>query len=405
MRTIGHTQNNRPFRFVFVFAEVRQNNLYVVEGEMRVTCGNLAIPVGELGIIAMKGCEEIAARVDSYIREWRKNEEQSFLIKAECPRFGSGEGKGIISESVRGSDLFIICDVLNYGVTYQMYGMETHMSPDDHYQDLKRIISATSGKTRRLTVIMPYLYEGRQHRRSGRESLDCALALQELKSLGVENILTFDAHDSRVQNAIPLGGFENIQPYYQMIKALVRAVPDVQLDAEHNVIISPDEGGMSRCIYYSSLLGLELGMFYKRRDYSKIVNGRNPIVSHEFLGDDVEGKDVIIVDDIISSGDSIIDIAEQLKSLHAKRIFVFSTFGLFCEGLERFDVAYEQGLFDRIFTTNLNYRMEELSNRPWYREVDMSKYIAYLIDSLNYDRSLSSLLDPAAKINALLNRE
>lgn len=405
MRTIGHAQNNRPFRFVFVFAEVRQNNLYVVEGEMRVTCGNLAIPVGELGIIAMKGCEEIAARVDSYIREWRKNEEQSFLIKAECPRFGSGEGKGIISESVRGSDLFIICDVLNYGVTYQMYGMETHMSPDDHYQDLKRIISATSGKTRRLTVIMPYLYEGRQHRRSGRESLDCALALQELKSLGVENILTFDAHDSRVQNAIPLGGFENIQPYYQMIKALVRAVPDVQLDAEHNVIISPDEGGMSRCIYYSSLLGLELGMFYKRRDYSKIVNGRNPIVSHEFLGDDVEGKDVIIVDDIISSGDSIIDIAEQLKSLHAKRIFVFSTFGLFCEGLERFDVAYEQGLFDRIFTTNLNYRMEELSNRPWYREVDMSKYIAYLIDSLNYDRSLSSLLDPAAKINALLNRE
>lgn len=370
-----------------------------------MTCGNLAIPVGELGIIAMKGCEEIAARVDSYIREWRKNEEQSFLINAECPRFGSGEGKGIINESVRGSDLFIICDVLNYGVTYEMYGMETHMSPDDHYQDLKRIISATSGKTRRLTVIMPYLYEGRQHRRSGRESLDCALALQELKSLGVENILTFDAHDSRVQNAIPLGGFENIQPYYQMIKALVRAVPDVQLDAEHNVIISPDEGGMSRCIYYSSLLGLELGMFYKRRDYSKIVNGRNPIISHEFLGDNVEGKDVIIVDDIIASGDSIIDIAEQLKSLRAKRIFVFSTFGLFCEGLERFDTAYEQGLFDRIFTTNLNYRMDELKSRSWYREVDMSKYIAYLIDSLNYDRSLSSLLDPAGKINALLNRE
>ncbi len=372
---------------------------------MCVTCGDLAIPVGELGIVAMKGCEEIANRVNNYIREWRNQEDSNFLIKANCPRFGSGEGKGIIGQSVRGSDLFIICDVLNYGVKYRMYGFETNMSPDDHFQDLKRIILATSGKTRRINVIMPYLYEGRQHRRSGRESLDCALALQELKNLGVENILTFDAHDSRVQNAIPLGGFENVQPYYQMIKALVRAVPDAQLDCKHTMLISPDEGGMSRCIYYSSLLGLELGMFYKRRDYSTIVNGRNPIISHEFLGDKVEGKDVIIVDDIISSGDSILDIGEKLKALHANRIFVFSTFGLFCEGIERFDAAYEKGMITRIFTTNLNYRPDELKKRPWYTEVDMSKYIAYLIDTLNYDRSISGLLDPANKIKALLHRQ
>ena len=362
---------------------------------------------GSLGIVGMRGCESLTAGVDYYLKTWRKNEpdaRDSYMVKVACPRFGTGEGKGLISQSVRGCDLYIICDVFNYGVTYNMYGMEVPMSPDEHFQDLKRIISAAEGRTRRVNVIMPMLYEGRQHRRSARESLDCALALQELDRLGVTNIITFDAHDPRVQNAIPLGGFEDVHPNYQMIKALLNTVDDIQISPDKLMIISPDEGGMSRCIYYSSVLGIDLGMFYKRRDYSVIVNGRNPIIKHEFLGDSVSGKDVIIVDDMISSGDSILDIAKQIKTMGARRVFVFSTFGLFAEGLERFDDAYEKGLIDRVFTTNLIYQKPELLERKWYTSVNMCKYLAYIIDTLNRDHSISSLLDPIQRINNLLIR-
>ncbi len=378
----------------------------------------ISIPVGMLSVVGMKGCENICAKVDAYLAEWRAARHgeltaesdfngyirDSYLLKTKCPRFGSGEAKGNLLESARGHDIFIVCDVFNYGVTYDMYGMKVPMSPDDHFQDIKRIIAAIGGKARRINVIMPMLYEGRQHRRTTRESLDCALALQELVNMGVENIITFDAHDARVQNAIPLrGGFENVQPTYQFVKSLVKNVPD--LDLSKLMIISPDEGGMSRCMYYSSVLGVDLGMFYKRRDYSVIVNGRNPIVAHDFLGSDVTGKDLIVVDDMISSGDSVLDIGKKLKEAGANRIFICTTFGLFCNGLEKFDAAYEAGHITKVFTTNLNYRPQELIDRPWYQEVDMSKYIALLIDTLNHDESISSLLEPVHRINKLLTEK
>ncbi len=361
--------------------------------------------VGKLSIISMKGCEEITAKIDGYLKRFRENEDsETYVTHVNCPRFGTGEGKGVIDETVRGHDVYIICDCFNYGVTYNMYGLENHMSPDDHYQDLKRVIAAMGGKARRVTVVMPMLYEGRQHRRAGRESLDAAQMLQELVSMGVSNIITFDAHDPRISNAIPLAGFDNVQPTYQMIKALIRAVPDISLDKFDTVVISPDEGGMSRCMYYSAVLKLDLGMFYKRRDYSRIVDGKNPIVAHEYLGRDVDGKDVIIVDDMISSGESIIDVATNLKKQGAKRIFVFTSFGLFCNGLEVFDKAYEQGLVNKIFTTNLIYRNPGLKDRDWYCEVDMSKYISLLIDTLNHDDTISKLLDPVTKIQNLVNK-
>lgn len=359
--------------------------------------------VGKLSIISMKGCEEITARIDDYLKRFRTYENaDTYVTHVNCPRFGTGEGKCVVDESVRGHDIYIICDVFNHGVTYKMYGYENHMSPDDHYQDLKRIIAAMGGKARRITVVMPMLYEGRQHRRSSRESLDAALMLQELESMGVTNIITFEAHDARISNAIPLTGFDDIQPTYQMIKAITRAVPDISLKQADTVVISPDEGGMSRCMYYSSVLKLDLGMFYKRRDYSQIVDGKNPIVAHEYLGRDVNGKDVIIVDDMISSGESVIDVAKHLKSRGAKRIFVFASFGLFTNGLERFDEAYADGLINKIFTTNLIYRNPGLKEREWYYEVDMSKYMSLLIDTLNHDETISKLLNPMSKIQALV---
>ena len=362
---------------------------------------------GELSVIGMKGCEQFAAQVDSYLKEWRNHgsgDDASFLVDVNCPRFGSGEAKGVITKSLRGHDVYIICDPFNYGVTYKMYGQTVPMSPDDHFCDIKRILGAIAGKARRVSLIMPMLYEGRQHKRSGRESLDCATALQDLEAMGVTNILTFDAHDPRVQNAIPLCGFENIHPTYQMIKALVKQVPDISLDKEDLLIISPDEGAMGRCMYYSSVLGLDIGMFYKRRNYSIVIDGRNPIEAHEYLGNDVNGKDVIIIDDMIASGESIIDVAMKIKEKGAKRIFVFETFGLFTAGLEKFDKAYEEGLFNKIFTTNLVYRTPELLARPWYAEVNMCKYVSYIIDTLNHDESISGLLAPYNRINALLER-
>lgn len=356
-------------------------------------------PFGELAIVSMKGCEDISAKVDNYLQQWRGvPEEDTFIIPADCPRFGTGEAKGVLRHSARGLDVYIICDMFNYGVTYKMYGQQVPMSPDDHYSDLKRIIAAMGGKARRITVIMPMLYEGRQHRRTARESLDCAMALQELVSMGVKNIITFDAHDPRVQNAIPLEGFDNVQATYQMIKNLLRSVPDIQLDKEHTMIVSPDEGGMNRCIYYASVLGLDVGMFYKRRNYSVVVNGKNPIEAHEFLGNDVAGKDLIIVDDMIASGESMLDIAVKLKEKKARRIFMFSTFGLFVDGLDKFDDFYKRGMIDQVFTTNLVYCKPDLLEREWYTRVDMSKYIAYLIDTLNYDNSISELLNPADRI-------
>ena len=375
------------------------------------------IPVGQLGLIALPGCEELAKKVDAYLVKWREErdsehkatiaftgyQKKSYIINASFPRFGTGEGKGAITQSVRGYDIFIFCDVFNYGVTYEMYGMTVPMSPDEHFANLKRAISAIGGKARRITVIMPMLYEGRQHKRSGRESLDCADALQDLcNHMGVDNIITFDAHDARVQNAIPHGGFENVQPVYQMIKALVKNVHDLKIDNEHLMIISPDEGGMSRSIYYATVLGVELGMFYKRRDYSIIVDGRNPIVAHEFLGDNVEGKDVIIVDDMISSGDSMLEVAKKLNELGARRIFICAAFGLFCNGLSKFDKAYDEGVFSKVFTTNSVYRTPELLKREWYCEVDLSKYISFIVDTLNHDMSVSKLLNPVDRINKLL---
>ena len=375
------------------------------------------IPVGQLGIIALPGCEAVAQKIDSYLKKWRAEREsehkstiqftgyerESYIINASFPRFGTGEGKCVIKDTVRGFDVFILCDAFNYGVEYKMYGRYVPMSPDDHYANLKRAISAIAGKARRINVIMPMLYEGRQHRRSSRESLDCADMLRELcLEFGVDNIITFDAHDPRVQNAIPQSGFENVQPVYQMIKAMCKNVDNLKIDNENMMVISPDEGGMGRCIYFSSVLGLDLGMFYKRRDYSVIIDGRNPIVAHEFLGDNVEGKDVIIIDDMISSGDSMIEVATKLKELKANRIFICSSFGLFCNGLDTFDKAYKDGLINKVFTTNLIYQTPELLSREWYVSVDMTKYCSYIIDTLNHDDSMSGLLDPKDRINKLL---
>ena len=360
---------------------------------------------GELSVIGMRGCEPFVTQVDNYLKEWRRHGgDESFVVNVECPRFGTGEGKALLHDSMRGHDVYIICDPFNYGVTYKMYGREVPMSPDDHYADVKRVIAAIAGKARRVSVIMPMLYEGRQHKRSARESLDCALMLQELVGMGVKNIITFDAHDPRVQNAIPLSGFDDVRPTYQMIKALVRQFPDISLNKEDLMIISPDEGAMGRCMYFSSVLGLDIGMFYKRRDYSRIVNGRNPIEAHEYLGKDLTGKDVIIVDDMISSGESLLDVAKQLKAKGAKRIFNFATFGLFTDAFDKFDQAYKDGLIDRIFTTNLVYRTPELLSKEWYVEVNMCKYVAYIIDTLNHDDTISNLLDPAKRIHKLVEK-
>ena len=370
-----------------------------------------SIPVAPLKLAALPGSMEMAKKVDSYLVQFRKElaerrngvsfsgySEDSFLIDCECPRFGSGEAKGKINESGRGADLYILVDVCNYSITYKVCGYENHMSPDDHYQDLKRIIAAATGKAHRINVIMPFIYEGRQHKRTKRESLDCALALQELMNMGVSNFITFDAHDPRVMNAIPLGGFDNFMPTYQFLKALLRSVPDLTIDNDHLMIISPDEGAMARAVYFSNVLGVDMGMFYKRRDYTKIVNGRNPIVAHEFLGTNVEGKDVIIIDDMISSGESMIDVASELKKRGASRVFCATTFGLFTNGFDKFDEAYEKGIIDKILTTNLVYQPDELLSKPWYINVDMSKYMALLIDTLNHDSSISDLLNPVDRI-------
>ncbi len=360
---------------------------------------------GELSVIGMSGCEQFVTQVDNYLKEWRRHGgEESFLAKAECPRFSTGEAKGMLHQSLRGHDVYIVCDPFNYSVTYNMYGKQVPMSPDDHYADLKRVIAAIAGKARRVSVIMPMLYEGRQHRRSHRESLDCALMLQELVGMGVQNFITFDAHDPRIQNAIPLNGFDDVRPTYQMIKALVREYPDISIDKEDMVIISPDEGAMGRCMYFSSMMGLDIGMFYKRRNYAKIVNGRNPIEAHEYLGRDLHGKDAIIVDDMISSGESLLDVAQQLKEKGAKRIFCFDTFGLFTDGFDKFDKAFQEGTIDRIFTTNLVYRSPELLSKEWYVEVNMCKYVAYIIDTLNHDETISNLLNPAKRIHNLLEK-
>ncbi len=374
------------------------------------------IPVGSLGIIPLEGCKSLGEKVDYYLVKWRTERESehkdslafsgyqrdSYILKAIVPRFGSGEAKGVIKQSVRGSDLYLLVDVANYSLTYSLCGHENHMSPDDHFQDLKRIIAAVGGKARRITVIMPYLYESRQHKRTARESLDCALALQEMVNMGVDNIITFDAHDPRVQNAIPLHGFETVQPAYQFVKGLLTHVKDLTIDNDHMMVISPDEGGMSRAIYIANVLGLDMGMFYKRRDYTRVVNGRNPIVAHEFLGSSVEGKDMIIIDDMISSGESVLEVASALKERKANRIFVFSTFGLFTAGLDRFDEAYKDGTICRVLTTNLIYQTPELLAREWYIDCDMSKYIAYIIDTLNHDTSISDLLNPVERIQSIV---
>lgn len=375
------------------------------------------IPVGTLGLIPLESCASLGQKVNQYLTEWRAERshaqstalhfseysKDSYIVKAKNPRFGSGEAKGVIEESVRGCDLYLMVDVCNYSQTYSLCGYVNHMSPDDHYQDLKRIIAAVEGKARRINVIMPFLYESRQHKRSRRESLDCALALQELTKMGVENIITFDAHDPRVQNAIPLKGFETVQPGYQFIKGLLREVKDLQIDAKHMMVISPDEGGTGRAIYLANVLGLDMGMFYKRRDYAHIVNGRNPIVAHEFLGSSVEGMDVIIIDDMISSGESVLEVAKELKARKAKRVFAAATFGLFTNGLSKFDEAYEQGLIDKILTTNLTYQTPELLSKPYYINCDMSKYIALIIDTLNHDATMSELLDPVKRIHKVIN--
>lgn len=377
------------------------------------------IPYGPLGIIALPGCEQLASKIDAYLVKWRKEQAEdhkdtiafygyqrdTYLIDTSIARFGSGEGKAVINDTIRGYDLYIIADCFNYSVTYKMYGMDVPKSPDDHFADLKRVISAASSKAKRINVIMPMLYEGRQHKRSSRESLDCAMALQELTALGVENIITFDAHDQRVQNSIPHKSFENVMPSYQMIKALVNSVSDLQIDKDHLMVISPDEGAMHRCIYFATQLGVNLGMFYKRRDYTRVVNGRNPIVDHQYLGESVEGKDIIIVDDMISSGESMLEVANKLKELNAKRIFVCTAFGLFCNGLEIFDKAHENGVIEKVFTTNGVYQTPELLSRDWYQSVELSKYMAYFLDTINHDLSVSSLLDSSEKIDNLLKKK
>ena len=376
------------------------------------------IPVGSLGMIPIDGCQELGGKVNDYLVKWRKEavaktkddvvfhdyQKETYIIDAKVPRFGSGEAKGIINESVRGKDIYLMVDVCNYSLTYSLSGHTNHMSPDDHFQNLKRVIAAIGGKARRINVIMPFLYESRQHKRSSRESLDCALALQELVRMGVDNIITFDAHDPRVQNAIPLSGFETARPTYQFIKGLLQNVPDLKIDSEHMMAISPDEGATGRAIYLANVLGVDMGMFYKRRDYTRIVDGRNPIVAHEFLGSSVEGKDVIIIDDMISSGDSILDVAKQLKARKANRIFAAATFGLFTNGMKKFDEAYEQGIIHGILTTNLIYQTPELLSKPYYINCDLSKYIALIIDTLNHDGSISSILSPNERIQNVVKK-
>ncbi len=376
------------------------------------------MPVAPLKIICHESCRDLGNLINKHLKDYRKvtnishrsslvfqdYEPETFLVDYTCSRFGTGEGKAALNESIRGKDLFIISDVTNHSLTYRLHGYENHMSPDDIYQDTKRLISAIAGKAHRITVVMPFLYESRQHKRTGRESLDSASALQELTEMGVADIITFDAHDPRVQNAIGIG-FESVSPTYQMIKALAKAVNnDIKFQPENTMMISPDEGGMGRCVYYSHVLGINLGMFYKRRDYSKVVNGRSPIIAHEFLGSDVAGKDVIVADDMIASGDSMIDVCRQLKSLHARRIFVFATFGLFSSGVERFDEAYAEGYFDKIFTTNLIYTPDKLFEREWYVSVDLSKYVALIINALNHDETVSPYLNPMKKIQSYLQR-
>ena len=376
------------------------------------------LPVAPLKIAALDSCKELAQKVNDYIVEFRhtpaansidpslfsKHQADNYLVSLSCPRFGSGEAKGMLHETVRGSDLFVMVDVCNYSLTYSVNGYTNHMSPDDHYQDMKRIISAANGKAHRINVIMPFLYESRQHKRTRRESLDCAFALKELTDMGVSNIITFDAHDPRVQNAIPLKGFDTVQPAYQFIKGILNNVKDLKIDNDHMMVISPDEGGTNRAIYLANVLGLDMGMFYKRRDYSKMVDGRNPIVAHEFLGASVEGKDVLIIDDMISSGDSMIDVATELKKRKANRIFMIATFGLFTNGLEKFDKAYEDGIIYRLLTTNLTYQDDELLQKPYYINCDMSKYVAYIIDTLNHDSSISDLLNPYDRIQGVVAR-
>ena len=378
----------------------------------------LTYPVGPLGLIAMPGTQVLGEKVNSWLKKWRDHTEESmgdmsttpgaeredFLIKITCPRFGNGEGKGMIKETIRGYDLYILCDVGAYNETFEMYGQQVPLSPDDHFSNLKRIIAAASGKAKRINVIMPMLYEGRQHRRSSRESLDCALALQDLERLGVANIITFDAHDPRVQNAIPTAGFESFMPSYQVFKALLKKDKSLRIDKDHLMIVSPDEGAIDRNIFYASVLGLDMGMFYKRRDYTRIVNGRNPIVAHEYMGNTVEGKDVFVADDIISSGESVIELARELKKRKANRIFAAATFALFTNGIDEYNKAYREGVIDRVISTNLTYRRPELAETEWFIEADMSKYISYIIATLNHDRSLSRLLNPYDRIHALLKR-
>lgn len=375
-----------------------------------------AMPVAPLKLLALDSCKELGDRVNEYLVDFRKNvhndikqdpafrgySEENYLIKAACPRFGSGEGKGVLSESVRGKDVFLMVDVCNHSLTYTVNGHENHKSPDDHYQDLKRMIAAIAGKAHRINVIMPFLYEGRQHKRSGRESLDCAYALKELSEMGVSNFITFDAHDPRVQNATPLKGFDNFTPPYQFIRSLLRYEKDLIIDKDHMIVISPDEGALDRAVYFSSVLGVDTGMFYKRRDYSKVVNGKNPIVAHEFLGDNIEGKDVIIIDDMIASGGSMIDTAKQLKAMKAKRVFVCCTFGLFTEGLAAFDEAYANGVFDRVVCTNLTYLPPEILKRDYFVTADMSKFLASIVDFMNHDISMGNVLTPTEKIHEVL---
>ncbi|MBR3019218.1 MAG: ribose-phosphate pyrophosphokinase [Clostridia bacterium] len=376
-----------------------------------------SIPVGPLGLIAMSGCEEMGSKINNWLKKWNSLQESqdeefytmpginrdSFLIKTYCPRFGTGESKGVVKESVRGYDIYIIVDVCAYNKTFKMYDMEVPMSPDDHFQDLKRVIAAIGGKAKRVSVIMPMLYDSRQHKRSSRESLDCALALQELQQYGVSNIITFDAHDPRVANAVPLIGFENVMPTYQMIKALTRAEKGLRIDKDNMMVVSPDEGAMQRNIFYSSVLGLDLGMFYKRRDYTTVVNGRNPIVAHEYLGASVEGKDVIVADDMIASGESILDLCKELKARKANRIYAVATFAFFTSGIEDFNKAYNDGLLTKVVSSNLTYRRPEVTAAPWFVEADLSKYIAYIIATLNHDRTLSKLLNPYTRIKNLLD--
>ena len=371
------------------------------------------IPVGPLALMPLDSIQPLGQKVDEYLSTWRTQRESdhketiafngyqkdSYIVQAKVSRFGSGEAKANILETVRGVDLYLMVDVMNYAQTYSLFGQVNHMSPDDHYSDLKRVIAATTGKAKRINVIMPFMYESRQHKRTGRESLDCAMMLQELHAMGVENFITFDAHDPRVMNAIPQDSFDNISCSYQFIKAILAHVEDLDIDKNHMMIISPDEGGMSRAIYYANVLGIDMGMFYKRRDYSKVVNGRNPIVAHEFLGTDVEGKDVFIIDDMISSGESLIDTAKELKERKARRVYACCTFGLFTSGFNKFDQAYANGTLNGVFTTNLIYQQPDLLTKPWYISVDMAKYIALIIDNLNHDMSISPILDSSQKIN------